>query len=168
MVVQMILVAFAALAFPVGLLCWIGVSNINERKRASRISCNNSSTLDGPADAGTDVLEPEVRRWMLSQAGPHVWAAAFVNSLDDAGPELAMRKADSAAAALERIQNTPLRSFESVAAKSGLLLDEHDFKAWYRVCDLLRSGKSIGYVAPADQHIQDAYDSYVRSLGDFN
>ncbi|HHA2494027.1 TPA: hypothetical protein ACOECR_000890 [Stenotrophomonas maltophilia] len=113
-----------------------------------------------------EILEPAMRRWILSEAVPHVWAAAFVANLAS-GEESALRIADAAAAALERIKRAPPKPLESIAAQSGIAIDEQDFRGWYRVSHGLRRGRVAEYTLPNDQEVADAYETYRRGIGDF-
>ncbi|WP_141058911.1 hypothetical protein [Stenotrophomonas rhizophila] len=113
-----------------------------------------------------EILQPAMRRWILSEAVPHVWAAAFVANLDN-GQELALRIADAAAAAVEQIKRAPPKPLESIAAQSGLAIDEQDFRGWYRVCHGLRRGRAVEYTLPSDREVEVAYEAYRCGMGDF-
>jgi hypothetical protein len=116
--------------------------------------------------AEDDILDPSIRAWLLSGATPRVWAAAFAANVD-AGAESALRAANSAAALVEQVRHASPKPLESIAAQSGLSIDERDFRAWYRVCDALRNGKAPDYLAPSEQDIEGAYQAYRLGLADF-
>ena len=117
-------------------------------------------------NAEDDLLDPSIRRWLLSEATPRVWAAAFAANLDG-GAESALRAANTAAALVEQIKQAPAKSLESIAAQSGLTIDEGDFGGWYRVCDALRNGKDADYRPPTDEETKGAYQAYMRGMADF-
>ncbi|MFF2047822.1 hypothetical protein ACFVUR_08205 [Stenotrophomonas bentonitica] len=59
-------------------------------------------------------------------------------------------------------------ALETIAAKSGQDISEHDFRGWYRICDGLRKGPIEAALNPAtEQEIEDAYRAYGRAKGDF-
>ena len=117
-------------------------------------------------NAEDDLLDPAIRRWLMSEATPRVWAAAFATNVDG-GAESALRAANRAAALVEQIRQAPLKPLESIAAQSGLSIDARDFRGWYRVCDALRNGKDPDYLPPSEEEIEGAYQAYTRGMADF-
>lgn len=99
---------------------------------------------------GDDLLDPAMRRWVLSEATPRVWAAAFVANIDG-GQQSALLAADAAAILVEQIRHAPPRQLESIAAQSGIVIEEPDFAGWFRVCDALRNSKTSEYRVPSEQ-----------------
>lgn len=53
-----------------------------------------------------DLLDPAIRHWLLSEATPRVWAAAFAANVDG-GAESALRAGNTAAALVEQIRHAP-------------------------------------------------------------
>lgn len=113
-----------------------------------------------------DLLDPAIRHWLLSEATPRVWAAAFAANVDG-GAESALRAGNTAAALVEQIRHAPPKPLESIASRSGLSIDAHDFRGWYRVCDALRNGKDPAYLPPSEEEIEGAYQAYKREMVDF-
>jgi len=84
------------------------------------------------------------------------------------GRDAAVARADAAVAALEQLRRSPPPALETIAAKSGQDISEHDFRGWYRICDGLRKGPIEAALNPAtEQEIEDAYRAYGRAKGDF-
>jgi hypothetical protein len=154
------------LSFVGGVAASLMIVTIKDRLWRSSVLRRSLPNNEGHRDPLTDALEPEKRQWLLSQAAPHVWAAAFVANLD-LGQTSALHSADSAAAMVEKIKHMPPAEFESVLARSGLVIEEQDFRSWYFVCDNLRNGRSPEYEPPGEKQLQDAYVNYQRGLGDF-
>ena len=117
-------------------------------------------------NAEDDLLDPAIRRWLISEATPRVWAAAFATNVDG-GAESALRAANRAAALVEQIKHAPPKPLESIAAQSGLSIDARDFRGWYRVCDGLRNGKDPDDLPPSEEEIEGAYQAYTRGMADF-
>lgn len=114
-----------------------------------------------------DVLSLGARSSLLFQVIPHVWGAAFAAHLEH-GRDAAVARADAAVAALEQLRRSPPPALETIAAKSGQDISEHDFRGWYRICDGLRKGPIEAALNPAtEQEIEDAYRAYGRAKGDF-
>ncbi len=154
------------LSFLGGAAASLVIVTIKDRLWWPSVLRESSLNTEGHRDQLTDVLEPEKRQWLLSQAAPHVWAAAFVANVDS-GQTSALHSADSAAAMLERVRRMPPAELESVLARSGLVIEEQDFRGWYFVCDNLRNGRSPEYEPPGETQLHDAYVNYQRGLGDF-
>ncbi|WP_426683526.1 hypothetical protein ABFU84_02180 [Xanthomonas translucens pv. undulosa] len=112
-------------------------------------------------------LDPQYRSWLLSQAVPQVWAATFSLHLDG-GEDTAIVAANAAACVVKRLKDEAVLSPEAIVAKSGFVFSFDDFRGWYRVAHRLQQSSGSIYREPTDTEIEQAFESYQQSRGDFN